>query len=192
MGHEEGADHVAVPGMQCTATNCPNGYFSHPLRSTCPGVVPSQACGWCQADGRPCPYHKDEAATAKAQLAQIERYRFAAAADVEWEYGKAGHESQLAQDRPLPPTLEEIERRTADVTGPVIVDLGGEARGLIVGPDEVLVVVVPGVLNPEQAQAHHARMRAALGDRFLLVVGDNVLLAKVKDEHWARPAIGGN
>lgn len=59
-----------------------------------------------------------------------------------------------------------------------------EARGLTVGHDEVLVVVFPTV-RPDVLHAHAARLREVLGNRFILVSGDDVQLAKIKKDQWA-------
>lgn len=65
------------------------------------------------------------------------------------------------------------------VTERVSVDVPS-AHALTVGPDEVLVVVLPGHVDPAQMQAHRDRIREVLGNRCLVVAGDDVRLAKVK------------
>lgn len=70
----------------------------------------------------------------------------------------------------------------------VAVDVAG-ARGLVVGPDDVLVIVFPARATPAVLQEHQHRCREALGDRFLLVAGDDVRLAKVQPGSWGQTAI---
>lgn len=65
----------------------------------------------------------------------------------------------------------------------VAVDVA-EARGLVVGPDEVLVIVFPARATPDVIGMHAVRCREALGDRFLLAAGDDIRLAKIKPEDW--------
>ena len=60
-----------------------------------------------------------------------------------------------------------------------------EARGLTVGPDEVLVVVFPRWAGNDVLQAHTARLRDVLGNRFIMVMGDDIQLAKVRKDQWA-------
>lgn len=85
------------------------------------------------------------------------------------------------QPPPLPPYV-------GDVIPPETLDLG-EARGLVIGPDEILVIVFPGFVDPQQLDAHRARLREVLGNRFIAVMGDDVMLAKVRPDDWGQPAI---
>lgn len=74
-----------------------------------------------------------------------------------------------------------------DIISPVTVDLP-KARGLVVGPDDVLVVVFPPLRQDELA-AHRKELHRILGDRFVFVAGDGVQLAKVRREDWADNAV---
>jgi hypothetical protein len=81
--------------------------------------------------------------------------------------------------------------QTGDIVGRVSVDIG-EARALVIGPDDRLVIVMPGYVNsdPQIVYAHAARIREAIGNRFVILAGDDIQLAKVKDDDWGRPALG--
>lgn len=65
-----------------------------------------------------------------------------------------------------------------------------EARALVIGPDDRLVVVMPGWLNMQEIDRHAARIREAIGNRFVILAGDDIRLAKVNGDDWDRPAIG--
>jgi hypothetical protein len=66
-----------------------------------------------------------------------------------------------------------------------------EARALVVGPDEVLVVVFPQWAGPEVLNMHRIRLAEVLGNRFLLVAGGDIRLAKVQSSDWAPRALEG-
>lgn len=65
-----------------------------------------------------------------------------------------------------------------------------EAHALVVAADEILVIVFPTWLTPMELDMHRARLKEGLGNRFILMAGDHVQLAKVKNHDWAdTPAI---
>ena len=74
-----------------------------------------------------------------------------------------------------------------DVT-PVELDLTA-ARGFTVGPGDILVVVFPQWVGAPELEAHRQHLLDKLGDRFVLVSGDDVMLARVRDDQWGRPAL---
>lgn len=74
-----------------------------------------------------------------------------------------------------------------DITGPVTVDIP-EARALVIGPDDLLVVVIPQG-HAHAIQQHREHLHSVLGNRFIIILGDDVMLAKVKDEEWGRYAL---
>lgn len=76
---------------------------------------------------------------------------------------------------------------TGDVVAPVTVDVP-EARALVVGPDDILLIVMPS--GHEHAfEGHRAHLNSVLHNRFMLIAGDNIMLAKVKAEDWGRNAL---
>lgn len=79
-------------------------------------------------------------------------------------------------DRPL----------TGEMSGPERFDDDVKASGITVAPDEVLVIVFPTFVGPQELAAHRERFREVLGSRFVLVSGDNIQLAKIKEEEWVR------
>jgi hypothetical protein len=82
---------------------------------------------------------------------------------------------------------QAVDAITGDVVGKTTVDMPA-ARGLVVGPDEILVVVMPAY-SMHVMDAHRRHLREVLGDRFVMMSGDDVRLAKVKAEDWAGNAI---
>lgn len=59
------------------------------------------------------------------------------------------------------------------LAGTVEVDLPGVTHGLVVGPDDVLVLRVPYTLDPVQLRAHQEHIESVLGrDRYLILCGD--------------------
>lgn len=89
--------------------------------------------------------------------------------------------------------FKDLERKTADAIGgelvePVTVNIP-EARAVTVAPDEVLVVVMPSWLSDQQRASHRAHLDDVLGKRYMLIYGEDVQLAKVKEEDWARDAL---
>lgn len=88
--------------------------------------------------------------------------------DIEW-LGKSGSwPSEPVEGEPIGRPIVDIEH----------------ARGLIVGPDEVLVVVFPQWLGQHELNAHSTRLREVLGNRFIAVSGGDVKLAKIKKDDW--------
>lgn len=85
------------------------------------------------------------------------------------------------------PALPPIE--PSEVLGWVRVDLA-EARGLIVGPDEILVVVLPKFVGMADVSRHRENFRAVLGNRFVMITGGDVRLAKVNANDWGPNVIG--
>ncbi len=83
--------------------------------------------------------------------------------------------------------MDEIEWMSApltgDVTDTVTVEVR-EARALVVGRDEVLVIVFPRYVSMHDLMAHRARLQEGLGHRFILLAGDDIQLARVKEGEW--------
>lgn len=71
----------------------------------------------------------------------------------------------------------------------VTVDIRG-AAAITVGPGEILVVVMPQWATPMVLREHREHFTAVLGNRFVMVAGDNIQLAKVRTDQWAAPALG--
>lgn len=88
--------------------------------------------------------------------------------------------------------IEWLSRSGASLEGDVVdgttVSIP-EARALVVGPDDLLVIVFPYFLGQVQMEAHRRRLREVLGDRFILLTGDNIQLAKIPERDWATGAI---
>lgn len=63
------------------------------------------------------------------------------------------------------------------------------AHGLVVGPDEILVVVLPQYVGMHALAEHREHFRRILGDRFVMIAGGDVQLAKVSAGDWAGRAI---
>jgi hypothetical protein len=85
--------------------------------------------------------------------------------------------------------MSEIEwLSSGEVVNPAVVDMG-EARALVIGPDDRLVVVMPGDVRMFDLQAHADRIREAIGNRFVILAGNDIRLAKVKANDWDRPAL---
>jgi hypothetical protein len=86
--------------------------------------------------------------------------------------------------------LADVARRTVDVVAGDVLDPADvttkEARHMVLGPDDVLVVVFPTWVGTLALKEHEDRLRETLGKRFVLIMGDGVQLAKIKDTDWAR------
>lgn len=65
------------------------------------------------------------------------------------------------------------------------------ARGLVVGPGEILVVVLPSFATMEVLEVHRKHFQRILGDRFVMISGGDVRLAKVRSEDWGPGAFDG-
>lgn len=65
-----------------------------------------------------------------------------------------------------------------------------EARALTLAADETLIIVLPRRISKQEADEHHAYLYPYLGDRFVIIGGDDILLGKIKTEDWGGP-VGG-
>lgn len=75
-----------------------------------------------------------------------------------------------------------------DIVGPVTVDMA-PAKGMVVGPDDILVVVFPSWVDDTARQKHCDHLTEILGKRYMLMIGNDIQLAKVKAKDWADNAV---
>lgn len=74
-----------------------------------------------------------------------------------------------------------VDAVTGEIVSTQAVQVYGTKEALVVGPDEVLIVNVERALTGEELNLLRDRMLDALGhERFLIVAGDGVSLAKVQ------------
>jgi hypothetical protein len=70
------------------------------------------------------------------------------------------------------------------IVAPVRLDVRAAVDGLVVGPDEVLVLRIARHLAPEELAAHCRVLEDALGrDRYIILMGEDWGMAKVYDPH---------
>lgn len=84
--------------------------------------------------------------------------------------------------------IEWLRAHEGEPVGPVTVDVP-EARALVVGVDEVLVVVFPSWVPMDVLAAHRTHLTEVLQNRFFLVTGNDIQLAKVRAQDWASSAL---